>query len=728
MADEKIEKIILPVFAGLKSGAHVLVPAATNEERLAWALPATGDMLDDLVELLGRPGVKARIRAEFTAESSLIADKLNEVQILSDKKRKKGRPSKAALALGDTEVGAVTPRADVFNDKQVTYVSWTLSAVIPSIVSGYEKKDGSLLYGLDVFDPESKASNARKSDYMLLLALDAYISKVGDLSVADVTALWRKIYILVRELQRAVFDWNEETEKFDIVLADPIYRAHPHFDQSLMRGFNRFVRETRFYVEMKESGEGKRRLEILREIKTDLGVRQVELLKIANAKSALKVGTAKILLPESVSEVKFREMVREMTDVVFVGGGGWDQVVILPGETHRLMVALCLLMLGVGSRSRGIIMVNEIEALGFDVIKKEVEEKETVIEDEKQDASVVVMRRELAARTVGFGTMRVKRLTKDVDEDKQVEDAIGFSKAFGKKELTEGEARSVVDINKETKMIDKPFLYMLFTPPDGAVEYKAQEVYIQLFKTVRDCMKSLSEQEEKKDWGGSVDWETYETLGREIWVLTREQTNAKPKEMFMKWVWGKMEKVCTALLTKHLGSLTSKKPHQLRRMYVCYSYEYFGRGISKEIGYAQYVLRHTSISSSMRYTTLSFVMALSDSLAKDKDFKNEFVDAMAEVAALRAEVADMRGVKRMRESEVRFTAADDEDVVLAKLPRAKKGTPRASLIERALGVADEMEARGVRVTHVNLVKAGVNTDIVKEVLKTLRDRAVKVEE
>jgi uncharacterized protein YajQ (UPF0234 family) len=82
----------------------------------------------------------------------------------------------------------------------------------------------------------------------------------------------------------------------------------------------------------------------------------------------------------------------------------------------------------------------------------------------------------------------------------------------------------------------------------------------------------------------------------------------------------------------------------------------------------------------------------------------------------------------MRESEVRFTAADDEEVVLAKLPRAKKGTPRASLIERALGVADEMEARGVRVTHVNLVKAGVNTDIVKEVLKTLRDRAVKVEE
>jgi hypothetical protein len=179
---------------------------------------------------------------------------------------------------------------------------------------------------------------------------------------------------------------------------------------------------------------------------------------------------------------------------------------------------------------------------------------------------------------------------------------------------------------------------------------------------------------------------------------------------------------------KHLGSLTSKKPHQLRRMYVCYSYEYFGRGISKEIGYAQYVLRHTSISSSMRYTTLSFVMALSDSLAKDKDFKNEFVGAMAEVAALRAEVADMRGVKRMREREVRFTAADDEDVVLAKLPRAKKGTSRASLIERALGVADEMEARGVRVTHVNLVKAGVNTDIVKEVLKTLRDRAVKVEE
>jgi hypothetical protein len=142
--------------------------------------------------------------------------------------------------------------------------------------------------------------------------------------------------------------------------------------------------------------------------------------------------------------------------------------------------------------------------------------------------------------------------------------------------------------------------------------------------------------------------------------------------------------------------------------------------VTKEIAYAQYVLRHKSIATSQRYTTMSFRMALSDSMANDKAAKDEVVGM---TVSLKAEIDELKRLVGVLVSSTKKRGRPDEWVdSIGKIDRAKKGKlSRDELIKRGVEKGMEMMKEGIPVTRVNLTKVGVNTSIVVDVKKELLD-------
>ena len=721
MADDKKVKVQMPVFAGLAIGSRVLIQPITRPEDKAEWKDSGGDLLDELTLLMKRPGVKQRMMDEFTAESIVKNAKAPNVGIITAKpiaRKGRGRPKKGVVESMELEEDNtdVFEKVVVFNKVHVTYASWTLSSTIKDYVEARLKKTE-----VHLFDVEAMSSNARKSDYLLNRAMSVYIAQTGEKKYTETVELFRKMYELAQSYQHAMYGWNEKDKKFTVDLSSEIYRAHKSFDASFTLTFVDFVTETSVYKEWTHE----RPDEIITGIKKAIEWGPVMALKLDRIKKKGTESTLKILRPEQVSEVDFRGMVKGMCDVVFKDVERWDEIEVDPKNTEQLSTALCLLMLGIGSRARGIIMVNQIEALDYDVMRS-VETKE---QEEVEDESIGDMRRQLMARTVGYGTLRVKRLTKEKRVGKMVEDKIKMSEDFSDEKLTTAEAKELVAVDRSVHMIDKPFLYMLFSRYEMAKEQKGmsdeevarqrpRDVFIQLFKTVRDAIKQLADTgsaEGKYD----VKWESYTTLGKNIWMIKEAQDDSKGVDKFMKQIWVDMNKTCVHWLSS-IPNLKEKNPHQLRRMYVCYSYEYFGRGISKEIGYAQYVLRHTNIATSMLYTTMSFKMALSDSMADDSKFKDEFVKSVVDVRVMLDEIKELRGMlgtPHKRKMVVDFVDISGDPVNgFKKMKRAPNGKDRDWLINRAMEQVKLMYEKDIPLTRVNLTKAGINTDIVLDVM------------
>ena len=267
---------------------------------------------------------------------------------------------------------------------------------------------------------------------------------------------------------------------------------------------------------------------------------------------------------------------------------------------------------------------------------------------------------------------------------------------------------------------------------------RPRDVFIQLFKAVRDEIKRLSEEKEGKGLKYIVEWESYQTLDRKIYMIKDTQRDKTGVEKFMKSVWVGMNKTCIEWLDM-IPHLKEKNPHQLRRMYVCYSYEYFGRDISKEIGYAQYVLRHTNIATSMLYTTMSFKMALSDSMADDKDFKSEFVKSVVDIRGMLDEINVLKKMltdvtthttqPNKRKMVVDFVDVMGDPVVgFRKMKRAPNGATREWMIDRAKEQLKKMHDAGIELTRVNLTKAGINTNIVLEVMELVKTKGIGIVE
>jgi hypothetical protein len=97
-----------------------------------------------------------------------------------------------------------------------------------------------------------------------------------------------------------------------------------------------------------------------------------------------------------------------------------------------------------------------------------------------------------------------------------------------------------------------------------------------------------------------------------------QQVRQKEIEVIQTAAYDLMKKPCQKAFKEGRvrGSKTSFSTHDLRRLYVCYSYEVFAKDKMKEIGYAAKVLMHDSYEASLAYTTFKIVPMLGGRLSK----------------------------------------------------------------------------------------------------------------
>ena len=200
-------------------------------------------------------------------------------------------------------------------------------------------------------------------------------------------------------------------------------------------------------------------------------------------------------------------------------------------------------------------------------------------------------------------------------------------------------------------------------------------------------------------------------------------------------VYNVVKKKCVSWLST-IPNLQDTTTHMLRRMYVCYSYQFFGRGRLKEIGYAQYVLHHKSIESSIFYTTMQFNMALDGRLGVDEERYNEAIEQIEKAKSQLFEMKDdvKQQLRRLREKsdevelvldmgprkrlkrEVELKRVDGTSVMYTKKPREVRKSSREVKVANGVTEAKKLQDDGFLMTRVNLTKAGINANIVRDVL------------
>ena len=716
-------KIIPSAFAGISIHGSVskLIGEVSTKDRKKW-VNKEKDLLKFIVELLSSPVVQKRVFDEFEAESTL--------QLLVSE-----NPSATILVSGfedesEEKKGAI-PILDVFHAKQLTYGSWTLVQTILNFVDAHPVYKTKFYEGVD--------RNRFGAPRVLKLVFAAYgrVAVSKNMKGDKKRDVMRTMLQIGKLYQQAIYGWNNAKGKFMVSLTSPTFLMHVNLDQNILDKFN--VADNVLFKGFQN------KVKVVVELKHELKYFQVPVIKAAVVAKTGTKATMNILSPQIIHETDLRQVVTSMASVVFGTTNKWDRVEIAPNDDKQLNTALCLLMLGIGSRARGIIMVNQIEEI--DAKSKAGEEKVELL---GVDESIVNVRRELMAHTPGHGTLRVRRITKEREKERQKVDEMMKDEVWGDGKMTDAEAVSLVDLRSDARLIDKPFQFYFFDPvlankddskkvagdfytSKDPSKQNPREVYMQLFMVVREALRARCVRDSFR-----VRWEQYTTGDRKIWMLGGgDQANPRDVARFHAKAYMGMKTECEFWM-KQISGMKVLTPHQLRRLYVCYSYEYFGRGITKEIGYAQYVLRHKTITTSQTYTTLIIEMVLNDRLRPVKMEANrlavEAARVMDKMKQVHVMMDDMRrelkvvresvgasgegasvGGKRRKES-VEFVLEDGEVVEFQKLGRVPNGSSRSYLVERAVAHVGIMKAAGVKLSRVNLIRAGINTKIVAEVM------------
>lgn len=432
--------------------------------------------------------------------------------------------------------------------------------------------------------------------------------------------------------------------------------------------------------------------------------------------------TNQIQNPVIVNEKSFRRVVGDMLDVVFSGVTEWDCVDIpYTLDTHgkeddiqreRFNTALCLIQLGIGSRSRGIIAVNRIETFDTPV---------------NTELSALKSLDHLMA-------LRVQNLTKDKPNEWKAYKTYKKLSEFDS-DFTMSDAQLLVDTGDQNDVLDKPVQYYLFDPVthdasrgrsvDASSYYRfavhhPREIYMQLFKTCRDYVYAKHPK--------LIKWTSYECGSRTIRVAAPDSRLSAEMGLLYRSIYPGMKAVCAKYLKSPGLGLVTFGTHELRRLYVCYSFEFFGKGKTKEIAYAQYVLRHASLSSTVYYTTLQFDMFMgkgaADEIALHETLLTSVSDVEESITNLKRKLSELEHdvqsrVKRVVSTSVRFDGRDGR-VEIQRLPRAPRGLSRNDLVDRGVEKGLEVVKAGVKLSKSTLRKLGVNSLIVYEVFALVK--------
>ena len=594
----------------------------------------------------------------------------------------------------------------VFQKSDATYISWSFL---------YAMSHAAVRFGLVV--PALGRGGFSACPAMLTALFKEY-----DRSFCKKTA--QSARVKLRQSQRVadlfvkcLYGYNQKTDSYETLTSGHVGSAFPGLDKNFVQSFKKvWVDGKIMKILTRLSKRGK----------TDVAdefwmVRSPPLFKQMREEKASRRATQQILNPVAINEKNFRSVVSDMIDVVFAGVGAWDRVEIpysvgtdgkeIHANRTRFNTALCLLQLGIGSRSRGIIAVNQIEQ--FD--------------------SAVLGDLTLMHSLDHHAALRVRNMTKDKPFEWKAYKTYRRMSEFDS-DFTMGDAMDVVQNASCVDVIDKPFQYYLFDPVmhgtsrgvvvDPSVCYSSdrhnpREVYMQLFKTCRDYIHSKHPD--------TVSWDTYSTGGRNIWVVSECDRLSEKMHTVYKSIYPGMKAVCEKYLKRPEMQMESFGTHELRRLYVCYSFEFFGRGKTKEIAYAQYVLRHSSLTSTVFYTTLQFDMFMGSNSGDDMKAREGLMATLSvvesKVANLKRKMVEVENdafvqTKKLRRENVAFVV-DGVEVLVAKLPHSRKGVTREFLIARGVLLGEEIRSKGVKVTQSALRSLGVNSLIVRDVYAVL---------
>lgn len=700
----------------------------------------TKDFVDFAINLLSQQYVKDRVFMELEAESKIMAHITStgsDVKLKLTVKSSIGQFT--ALENASTFFGGTKGAK-----KELVFGSYSLGACFHEFVY-YQPNKG--IYKKEA-DKQMEERERKKSVTIIVLIkhiLEVYgrvHSKQKNQTEKQLTSKLDGMVRVLQLIQGAMWGWDGK-DTYSIQEGSAAFQQNRHIDKNYVdktKGYTDVVTGKGLIANDIVSNLSKKIKEspqfIVDEAWKRVGFKQVPFLKSILKKQAEKTSTFNIMNPVILNEKDFRSVVADMVGVVF-NKQHWDDVKITSkeGDRDRLATALCLLQLGIGSRARGILGANQIEILDsftrVDEISSSLEETRQALFDGISNTS----------------TLRVKRITKERGRDAQIEKERDNAKYFGYNEnMTVDEAQDIVDRRAEAKVIDKPFQYYLFDPMTHGRDiakgkritdfYKSKDhtkqnprrIYMILFQQCRQALRTMCKSENNK-----TQWERYETDGLNIDMWKEEQKHPMDLHTFYKKAYTIMVSACRKYLGR-LPGMKSVSTHELRRMYACYSYEYFGRGKVKEIGYAQYVFRHKSINTSIRYTTLQFNMMVDTRVAPEMVLNDEYVSTLIvldkQISSLKRKLGDLEELmeasemtgKKQRKSQVSLKNEKGETVLVDRKPKDKRGSGKNSRIQNGLTTANRIDEMGIPVTLANLVSVGVGTDIVKDVLSMFLDK------
>ena len=593
----------------------------------------------------------------------------------------------------------------------------------------------------------------------------------------------RQMVKAAKALQGAMYSYNGETKTHDVALTHAIIRLHRGADKNFvsklkteylsrnglvlqlldlkLKGEKSFTADAKGHK--KQVAEAGKLVQLFYE---EQKFTEVFVIKQHNIKEDNTRATLAILNPIIVKEAVFREVVVSMLASVFdmTGKTKWDVVQLQPPKIDfddesyqsRLCTAMLLLQLCVGSRISGIIFANKIMKL--DARTKQDDDKE-----EKMGEARSI----LLSGINDPALVRVTNLTKEkYSHAARVANTMTTNELAGVEQgMTYAKAEELVLRESADHFIDKPMQYYLLDPTkyvqlpakkgkrkpsefytSSKIERQnAREVFLQLLRLVRAEVRKISERAETK-----IPWRRYnmddgsenEQKGRMIDYVEYDDLKTAAQRLQFSQLYQKLYTKCNEESKHYLGNIKSlgnmTTTHTFRRLYTCYSFEYFGRGRLKEVGYAQYVLRHKSIETSIRYTVLQFDMTI-DSVVTDKAKLSNavtmewnklkmLVDEEASkltgrIETLKRTLEDYEGlveakVKRIKKEPIFETfKVDGKDVQVKRKPRGLKNLPAEDRIKAGLEMVDRLEEAGVPVNRSNLIRVGVsNDDIVVQVL------------
>ena len=707
-------KVNPPSLVGILADGQYVVSEYKNKEEFGSNYKKGEDILDYLIKTLTKASVIKRVGEEFCAEAKI---KLGKFETLVVEWQSIGRSKEH-------------PTSMFFHASDITYGSWSLSALVRDAL----------------VDAGYKSPPKVVSCYALIMkvVIPGYTERhLKRLNKADeIKEVLKKMASLYQLMQRAMWDWNEDKKVFELGMCPEKFKAYKNKDSNTVsnaKGERTFGFLYNLLVLKLAKLEKKTSTQVMREFTRGVLI-EVPELKEVKRKEVVSRGTMLILHPTIIEEITFRRMVKGIQDEVFSGVKDWGKVTLKKEVTvgKRLASAICLLQLGIGSRVLGIIAVNKIEAL------ESIETKAT--EDTKMDRDATLVLQDIRTG------LRVGRITKNKNEDLQTVNLFN-SRARFDEEFTEEKAREIIKGEREAFVIDKPVQYYFFDQntvkkeATGTVS-EPREVFLQLLKAVRECVKHVSEvglkkQEAnwvlknpgKKNKMPRVKWESYTSAERTIFMVKETDTASAAMTQLFNSVYNVVKKKCVSWLST-IPNLQDTTTHMLRRMYVCYSYQFFGRGRLKEIGYAQYVLHHKSIESSIFYTTMQFNMALDGRLGVDEERYNEAIEQIEKAKSQLVEMKDdvKQQLRRLREKsdevelvldmgprkrvkrEVELKRVDGTSVMYTKKPRELRKSSREIKVANGVTEAKKLQDDGFLMTRVNLTKAGINANIVRDVL------------